>query len=161
MLLTLSDDRRSSVLYPARPSVPSMVKNLGHHPPPRRIATIPFNKNPSNSNKTRTADSSTCNRSPSIRPNSSDRTAPDVPHHVPPPFPPVSLRFDLLRRVPPRCSSAQHTAKRPRHTSEKPLRPRRSLFPYLPNRLPAKFFSFCSQIFPASTDPFALKCLCT
>jgi hypothetical protein len=71
----------------------------------REFSTL--NKNPSNSNKIRTPDSSTCTGSPSILPNSSDKTAPDASSR----FPPLSRQFHFLRPVR-SCSSAQHTATR-------------------------------------------------
>jgi hypothetical protein len=43
-----------------------------------------FNRNPSSSNKTRTADTSSCTGSPATWTNSSDNTAPDRPFSFPP-----------------------------------------------------------------------------
>ena len=108
-----------------------------------RAQALHLNKNPSNSNKSRTAHNSTCTGSPSTPPNSSDRTAPDVPPRAP--FPPGSPRFDLLRPVPARSrSSAQHTATRPRAQVENrlPLHVASlTLTPYFPNRFASIFLS--------------------
>jgi hypothetical protein len=70
-----------------------------------------FNKNPSNSSKTRTADNSACTGSLSIPPNNSGRTAPDAAPLAQ--FHPASLRFDFLQLAARSSSSAQHTSARP------------------------------------------------
>jgi hypothetical protein len=109
-----------------------------------RAQALHLNKNPSNSNKSRTAHSSTCTGSRSTPRNSLDRTAPDVPPRAP--FPPVSPRFDLRRPVLARSrSSAQHTATRPRAQvgNRLPLHVA-SLTPYplyFPNRFASIFLS--------------------
>ena len=121
--------------------------------------TIVLNRNPSSSNKTRTLDNSTCTGSPSIPPNSSDKTVPDAPPSAP--SHPVSLRLDCPQPVPVRSrSSAQHTPRAPPRTSGNPsslyglLLPPCAIDPTQPN-----FFLY-SQIFPTSTDTFALECPC-
>ena len=161
MSLTLSDHRRSSAFY----SVPSVVKNLGENPPPTRIAT-------SHSIKIRATQIKPAPRTAQLAPDllQFGRTVRTEPLRMSRTAPRPRFRPFHFGSI---CSLVFLFLAHPRNIPPSPpARKWKTIFlsrfalvalllPYFRNRLPAKFFLFYSQIFPASTDPFALKCFCT
>ena len=114
-----------------------------------------LSKNPSNSDKTRSADSSTCTGSRLIPTNSSGKNAPDAPVAAPPPVP--HSRASLLPSFPPPVPasvrpSAQHNPTSTRRQVKNHLPPQR-------HSARAEFFLSLFKNVHTSTDPFALECL--